>query len=109
MAWTSENSLMIYNSSKFPGAKRIIGFDLDSTIIKTKSGKKFPTNRNDWDWLYPQVPEVLKKMSLDGYKLVIFTNQAGIQKGKQKASDVQGKITDICQKVTVYNTHIFSF
>ena len=36
--------------------KKIILFDLDYTLIKTKSGKTFPIDKNDWDYLIDIVP-----------------------------------------------------
>lgn len=28
----------------------IAGFDMDGTLISTKSGAKFPKNADDWQW-----------------------------------------------------------
>ncbi len=36
-------------------------FDMDFTVIKTKSGKKFPVSVNDWEFL-ENVPEKLRKL-----------------------------------------------
>jgi hypothetical protein len=35
--------------------KKIIGFDLDSTLIKTKSGAKFPKSFDDWIYQYDNI------------------------------------------------------
>ena len=50
-------------------------FDLDYTLIKPKSGKKFPVDKNDWEWMYPNVPEKLKEYYENKYTIIIFTNQ----------------------------------
>jgi bifunctional polynucleotide phosphatase/kinase len=50
-------------------------FDLDYTLIKPKSGKKFPIDKNDWEWMYPNVPEKLKDYYEKKYTIVIFSNQ----------------------------------
>lgn len=34
---------------------------MDGTLITPKGGKKFPTSRDDWQWLYPSVPVELQK------------------------------------------------
>lgn len=57
----------------------IAGFDLDWTIIKTKSGNIFPQNKNDWELLDPKVLTKLQTLSLDpNCLIVIISNQKGI-------------------------------
>jgi len=54
----------------------IAAFDLDYTLIKPKSGRKFPKDYEDWI-LLDDVKKKLNKLYDSGYKIVIFTNQAG--------------------------------
>jgi len=42
-------------------SSKVIGFDMDSTLITTKSGKTFAVNADDWKLLYSQIPSVLQK------------------------------------------------
>jgi bifunctional polynucleotide phosphatase/kinase len=57
-----------------PKQIRVAGFDMDSTLIKTKSGKTFGTTPTDWVWWHPSVKPKLESLAKEGYKLVIFTN-----------------------------------
>ena len=61
--------------------KKIAGFDMDYTLIKPKSGKRFPIDYNDWEWLYPNVKDRLIELSKE--LNCNFSNQMGISKGKQ--------------------------
>jgi bifunctional polynucleotide phosphatase/kinase len=54
----------------------IAGFDLDHTLIKPKSGNKFPKDYNDWV-LLDNVKKKLNDLYQKGYKIAVFTNQAG--------------------------------
>lgn len=91
--WKTYDGISILSLGFKPS--KVFGIDLDDTLIKTKSGSKFPIDKNDWTWWHPSVPDTLKK-SLDmGYTIVIFTNQGGIQKGKTNLVDIQAKIQDI--------------
>jgi len=57
---------------------------MDDTIITRKSGAKFPKDAHDWVLLFDKVAPTIKKLEADGYKIVIFTNQLGIEKGKTR-------------------------
>jgi bifunctional polynucleotide phosphatase/kinase len=74
-------------------------FDIDYTIIKTKSGKKFPISKDDWVLLYDNIPQILKEYSDQGYQLVFFTNQMGISKGKSNVKDLIYKFNKVRQKL----------
>lgn len=54
---------------------KVAAFDLDYTIIKTKSGKVFPKDANDWVLWNDRVKSVLYDYYNNCYKIVIFTNQ----------------------------------
>jgi len=69
-----------------------------------RSGKTFAVSRQDWKWLYPSVPAKLKELNEKGIKVVIFTNQGGIN-GKNgfdasKANQIKGKIEDLIAEVS---------
>lgn len=61
-------------------SNKIAGFDLDNTIISTKSGKVFPVDKDDWKIKYTNVIPNLKKLYKKNYSIIIFTNQNGIGK-----------------------------
>ena len=44
-----------YTSPSAEGRSKAVGFDIDWTIIATKSGKKFPTSAADWKWWHEKV------------------------------------------------------
>jgi bifunctional polynucleotide phosphatase/kinase len=80
--------------------KIVAGFDMDNTIIKTKSGKKFPIDKNDWTWLYDNVPQILIDLSKT-YTIIIFTNQNGLMKGKTKLDDLKHKFYSIHKELNI--------
>ena len=52
--WRMEGESYLYKLHKdslsflSSGSHKVIGFDLDSTLIRTKSGKTFAQDSNDW-------------------------------------------------------------
>jgi len=54
---------------------KIAAFDFDWTLVKPKEGRRFPKNVEDWQWLYPHIPNVLCDWYSKGWGIVIFTNQ----------------------------------
>ena len=75
--------------------KYIAAFDLDGTLIKTKSGNKFPKNGTDYQYAFDNVQEKLNELLLQKYKIVIFTNQKGIKTKKTNKTDIINKITKL--------------
>ncbi|XP_032678130.1 uncharacterized protein F21D5.5 isoform X2 [Odontomachus brunneus] len=101
--WESidNGKLMIYTASSVQNQSKVAAYDMDGTLIKTKSGLVFPKDCNDWQLLYPDVPGKLKQFHANGYKIVIFTNQAGLRTGKVKISDFKIKIERIVHKIGI--------
>lgn len=76
--------------SPAPAKVKIAGFDMDGTLIVTKSGKRFAKDAEDWKWFdAKRVPEKLSQLVEDGFELVLFSNQNGIDKGNVTAEEVQ--------------------
>lgn len=79
---------------------KIAMFDLDGTLIETKSGNKFPKDREDWRFL-DNVQQKLRDLYADGHCLYIITNQAGISLGKTSLDDIVAKIGDVMKELDV--------
>ena len=75
-------------------------FDLDYTLIKTKSGKKFPMSKTDWELLYPNIPDKLD--ILTNSLMGIISNQKGLN-NKEKISDWIEKCICICKVLKSIN------
>jgi bifunctional polynucleotide phosphatase/kinase len=62
------------NDKKITASSLIAAFDLDYTLIKPKSGNKFPKDYTDWV-LLDLVKKKLTELYESNYRIVIFTNQ----------------------------------
>lgn len=101
--WDSvENGkLVIYTTTGVKSSSKIAGYDMDGTIITTKSGRVFPKDTFDWEILFPDIPKKLKTLHEDNYKICFFTNQSGIAKGKIKLDDFKNKVKAITSRLQV--------
>ena len=84
----------------------ISGFDLDYTIIKTKSGNIFPKDKNDWElWDAQSVKKKFLELSkIPTNIIVIFSNQKGLGSKNNKfisIKDFQDKIHNIRKELGV--------
>ncbi|WCJ32274.1 Polynucleotide 3'-phosphatase ZDP [Euphorbia peplus] len=62
-------------------SSKIAAFDFDGCLAKTqvqRVGAQF------WSLMYPSIPDKLRSLYNDGYKLVIFTNESNIDRWKNK-------------------------
>jgi bifunctional polynucleotide phosphatase/kinase len=80
---------------------RIAAFDLDSTIISTKSGAKFPKSAGDWKLMSNRILTKLEEAHDCGMKVVIFTNQGGVATGRIDRSFVRTRVEAIANSLTI--------
>jgi bifunctional polynucleotide phosphatase/kinase len=78
MSLTKLETYSIYNK-KNNYKEKIASFDLDSTLITTKSGRKFPKDETDWLFVNGYVKIKLNDLVNNGYDIIVFTNQKGIR------------------------------
>lgn len=93
--WETHEGVMVKAFGDTKPADVVYAFDMDGTLITTKSGAKFPKTADDWQLWHPTVTSVLqKKLSADtsSKRVVIFTNQGGVSSGKTKPADITAKI-----------------
>lgn len=101
--WTSiENgNCLIFTSQGVEGRNKIAAYDMDNTLIKTVSGNIFPKNIDDWQLNYQSIPKKLKALHENGFKIVVCTNQGGIEKGSVTTANIKKKIVMIQQRLEV--------
>lgn len=78
---------------------KVAAFDLDSTLITTKTRAKFPKTAADWKFAFNRITNIIDTLADDGYVLVIFTNQAGISNGRINESFVKTRLSGIMAAV----------
>lgn len=101
--WTrlAEHNVLLFHSEGLEHKSKIASFDLDGTLITTKSGKVFPVNSHDWRILLPQAEACLHSLVEDGYKVVIITNQRGLAKGHGHEVAFRDKVEHILKRLAV--------
>lgn len=77
----ASNIMYKLNSKQSHPISRVICFDLDGTLITTKSGKTFPVNENDWRLIYDErtMKDILTRDQSSTY-FAIITNQSGLKR-----------------------------
>ncbi|XP_038209815.1 uncharacterized protein F21D5.5 isoform X2 [Zerene cesonia] len=96
-----KGEVYIYTAKGVKSSRKIAAFDMDGTLIKTKSGKVHPVDTNDWQIIFPCVPHKLAEKHKDGYKIVLLSNQSPIGSGRVKIEDFKKKIEGVVAKLDV--------
>lgn len=78
---------------------KVAAFDIDWTIIRTKSGNVFPKNEDDWELWNDNVESEIQKLKDSSFKIIFFTNQSGLDKKEKKRKELFTKFSNICKKL----------
>lgn len=70
--------------------------DLDQTLITTRSGRMFPLHSEDWKFI-PETLKTIKHYYLEGFKIILVSNQGGIEEGYLTEKVFIHKIESICK------------
>lgn len=100
--WQQIGNLMLYTAAGVTPRSKVAGFDIDGCIITTKSGKVFPTAPDDWRILFTEIQPKLASLLMKGFKVVFFTNQLGIARGKLRPEVFKSKVEDIIQTLKLH-------
>lgn len=101
--WTEidNQSLLVYSPDNLVSKSCIAAFDLDGTIIRTKSGRRFPKDKDDWIFNCVNITSKLKTLHEDDFKLIIFTNQGGIAYNRSKIPSFKEKVEKIVATISL--------
>jgi DNA 3'-phosphatase len=88
--WKSYKGLLYGSSSKDIPSSKLALFDMDGTLIVNKLGRRV----SDWEFFDSSVPQKLKALSAEGFRIFIISNQLGVSLGMLTAESLQKKIEE---------------
>ncbi|VEU21482.1 DEKNAAC102500 [Brettanomyces naardenensis] len=95
---------LLERQDKESGNYRIAAFDLDDTIVQTKTGSRFSRSSTDWKFKYPSLQDRLSDFSATEDNstipiVAIFTNQGGVtnKEGAKSLSNLIDRLNRILE------------
>ena len=65
-----------FNINNASYRSKMLAIDFDHTIVTPQNCRKFPKDKDDWEWFDESVPDKIKQYYDNEYMIVIFTNQS---------------------------------
>lgn len=90
----------VYGAKGFKYTDKLAFFDLDGTLISTKSGKIYPIDQNDWQFYSTHIITKLHQLYEDGYCITIITNQSKLTTN-DKIAIWRNKLDSIIEKINL--------
>lgn len=72
-------------------------FDMDGTIIVNRTGLRV----TDWEFFCPSVPQKLRDLHDESFRIVLASNQLGVSLEVVSAADLQKKIEEFGKAIDV--------
>lgn len=82
--------------------EKALFLDLDGTLIRTKSGSKYPENIDDWEFMSRKVLIAIKKYKEEGFHICIVANDGGIELGHYSKEQITTKLDCISKELEQY-------
>lgn len=99
--WKTHKSLIYgFSNSSIKSSQKIALFDMDGTLIINRTARK----ATDWEFLFPCIPQKLRDLSNNGFRIVIASNQLGISLNLVSERDIQKKVEDFISKIGIEAT-----
>lgn len=103
--WKSHKGLIYgLSSQNIKQSTKIAMFDMDGTLIVNKNNRRI----TDWEFFSPQVPQKLRELRDQGYRIVVASNQLGVSLNLVSELDLQKKIMDFSSVIGVEMTVMLS-
>lgn len=93
---------IIYDKPIKPMKEKALFLDLDGTLIRTRSGNKYPENIDDWEFMSRKVLIAIKKYSEAGFHICIVANDGGIELGHYTKEQIETKLDCIGKELEQY-------
>jgi DNA 3'-phosphatase len=103
-SWRNHRGLIFGSSSQDKPCTKIALFDMDGTLIVNKNGRRVI----DWEFFHPSVPQKLRDLKEDGFRIMIASNQLGVSLEVVSATDLQKKIEDFTSHIGVEVTALLA-
>lgn len=92
-AWVETEDTMYFLDARWPlggsTCTKMIAFDVDDTIIATRSGKHYAQDEHDWKLWHESIVPKFQDLHAQGWYVALVSNQAGLQAGKTSKSGLQ--------------------
>ena len=80
---------------------KMIGFDFDNTLVRTKNGKNFDSTINGWDFKFMNIKKKLKELHDEGHYICIISNQAGVAANYLTKDTLKAKLDKVLKDIGV--------
>jgi DNA 3'-phosphatase len=94
--------VMTYEFGHCNPSNRLVVFDFESALVRTKSGHRYPVDGNDWILANEGIPDSLSKLVTEkNHRFVILSNQFGANCGLYTLSSIKGRVEGLVKRIGI--------
>lgn len=99
--WKTHKGLVFgLSNSAIKPTQKIAMFDMDGTLIINRTCRR----ATDWEFVFPSIPEKLRELSSQGFRIVIASNQLGVSLNLVSEKDLQKKVEQFISVIGIEAT-----